>query len=218
MRTRSYGALLGAAMLAGMTACASSSTPAGGFQPAGGPATPASAPAYSAAEVATAHFPFPSGIHIDFQTPLPSGLQPARAAVTYENYQLAYYYAIYSRGESKRYLSYLYRSDVPLVAAAQASVRKYDGEGFTGTLRFYDMTVQPTPGQPGGLDVSACVNQQRLFSTDRATGRVIPGQSTAPAGNVSLETYSLDELEGSWKIVAIASTYYPHGAAKGCYP
>jgi hypothetical protein len=216
MGKRCYGVLLGTVMLAGVTACASSSSPAGTFQPEGGTTTPASA--NPAAVVAISRFPFPAGIHIEFQTPLPADPQQARAAASYEDYQLAYYYAIYSQGGNARYLSYLYSRDVPLVAAAQDSVRKYDAESFTGTLRFYGMTVGPTPGQPGGLNVTVCVNQQHLFSTDRATGKVIPGQSTSPAGNVSLETYSLDDLEGSWKIVAIVNTYYPHGAAKGCYP
>lgn len=208
---------LASGLLVGVTACGGGGT-TGTFQPEGSGSSATPTATATVSQVSVVHFPFPASIHIDFANPqqLTSSAQ-SQAVAIYEDYQLAYYYAIYSGNKSYKYLTYLVTREPQLQAVESSDVAKYSTQSFTGTLKFSDISVSTTPGTTDGLDVSACVNQQRLFSTSRSTGQIVPGQTSTPKGNVTLDVYSLIKESGNWKIAAIRTTPYPNGAAGECY-
>jgi hypothetical protein len=197
-----------------LAAASCGTTTAGQFHPAGSADAPSSPSATPTVTLAT--FPFPSSVHITFETPLPSDPKQAAAVTTDEDYQLAYYYAIYSAGKDGHFESYVYSGARELLASASSSVFKYGADGFTGTIRFYNTAVQSATASD--ITVTSCVNNTQLLSTDRRTGKIIPGQGTSPGQHVFLESDTLAPVSGSWKLVAIAVAYYPKGTAKECYP
>jgi hypothetical protein len=207
-------------MLITLTACATaSSSPgsAGSFAPGGGSAA-APSPTAAASTSALAHFAFPADVHFNFQTPLPADPQQAAAVVADDDYQLAYFYAIYSDAKDMSVLKYVDSLAKSVQTGTFTSVESAKAQSFTGTMRVYDTTVQPTPGGGSEVTVSSCYNSTALHSTNRSTGQIVPGQSNAPDQNVYLESDVLIPVGGSWKIAATSHVYYPHGAAKGCYP
>jgi hypothetical protein len=207
-------------MLITLTACATaSSSPgsAGSFAPGGGASVAAASPTAASTTSALVHFPFPADVHFEFQTPLPADPQEAAAVVTDDDYQLAYFYAIYSDAKNMSVLNYVDSSAKSVQTATFVSVDNNKSQSFTGTMRVYDTTVQPTPGGAGELTVSSCYNMTAWQATSRSTGQIIP-ESNAPDQNIYVESDILTLVGGNWKIIATSHVYYPHGAAKGCYP
>jgi hypothetical protein len=172
----------------------------------------------SSSVASLAHFPFPASIHFQFQTPLPSDSREAAAVRADQDFQLAYYYAVYSDGKDMSVLSYISSSAPSVQTATITGVDRNKADSFTGTTRFYDTTVSVPRGAPTNLTVTSCVDSARMFSTSRRTGAVIPGQSTAPDKTVFLESDTFAPVGGTWKLVATFPVYYPQGAAKECYP
>jgi hypothetical protein len=211
-------------MLIMLTACATtSSSPgspgsAGSFQPGGGASAAAASPTAASTTSGVVHFPFPADVHIEFQTPLPADQQQAAAVVADDDYELAYLYAIYSDAKNMSVLKYVDRLVPATYTATVVAVDNQKSTAFTGTERIYDTTARPTAGEPAELTVSSCVNSVALQSTNRSTGQIVPGQSTSPEQNVWLESDTLFPVGGAWKIISTSHVYYPHGAAKGCYP
>jgi hypothetical protein len=220
MRKGHIGVALACCALIGVTACGSGKASVGTFVPKGSQAAGAGSSADAAASSVPplARFPFPSDVHIEFQTPLPSDPQQAAAVRTDENFQLAYYYAVYSNGKDMSVLSYVSSSAPSVQTATTASVERNRAESFKGTTRFYQTAVAVPQGAPTNLTVTSCVNDAQMLSTDRKTGAVVPGQSTAPEKTVFLETDTLAPAGSGWKIVATEPTFYPQGAAKECVP
>lgn len=223
-RTRRAGTAAGSGLLLcgvllGAAACGGGGHPASStFVPKGSEAPVSPQPSGSASGVPPlASFKFGPGVHFDFG-PLPSDPRQAAAARVDEDFQLAYYYAIYSDARDMTVLSYI-SGNAPSVRTADiTAVDQNRSESFRGTTRFYDIRVVPVPGAPSDLTVQACVDDSRMFSTSRSTGKIVPGQSTAPDKSVFLASDTLAPHGGSWKIVATDPTFYPHGAAKECYP
>jgi hypothetical protein len=211
-------------MLITLTACATAnSSPgspgsAGSFAPGGGGSAAAASPTAAAATTSKlAHFPFPANVHYDFQTPLPSDPQQAGAVVADDDFLLGWNYAIYSDGKDMRVLDYVDTAIPIMVSSTYTGVQNNKSVIYTGTTRYFDTTVQPTPNEPGVLTVSSCVNTTAVSATSRSTGQVI-NESNSPEQNVYLESDLLTQVKGSWKVSGTSHVYYPHGAAKGCYP
>jgi hypothetical protein len=216
MRRNGTGTILGAVAGAALTflaACGTAASPA--FHPAG--EAPAVAGRSEPGQPGLLRFPFPSDIHFEFDSPLPSSPPQAAAVIADENFQLAYYYGIYSQGTDLRYRAYIadqkVLASVEETLAGQAAVH----EGFTGTIRFYNTTVQPA-AWAGELVVASCVDSSRLFDTDIRTGRLRPARPGAAGRSHFLESDILAKRGGHWRIVGTGVTYYPRGQAKECTP
>ena len=194
-----------------VAACGTAAPPT--FHPAG--ATLPSAHGQSANQ-GLARFPFPADVRFEFDSPLPADPVQAAAVTADENFQLAYYYAIYSQGRDHRYGSYI--GDRMLLASVQETLAREAAahEGFTGTIRFYDTTVQPA-SWPAEQTVTSCVDNSRLLDTDSRTGMARPRSPSVPAGHSHfLQSDILAKRGGSWRVVGTSVTYYPHGQAKEC--
>ena len=198
--------------LAWLAACGNAKAPT--FHPAG--ALPSAHG--QAANQGLVRFPFPSDVRFEFDSALPSDPVQAAAVIADENFQLAYYYAIYSQGTDHRYGSYI--ADRMVLASVQETLAREAAahEGFTGTIRFYNTTVQPA-SWPSEQTVTSCVDNSRLLDTDSRTGRVRPRSPSGPAGHSHfLQSDILAKRGGSWRVVGTSVTYYPHGQAKECMP
>ena len=184
------------------------------FHPAGGELTVG--PGQPAAS-APAQFPFPADVHFDFASPLPSDPAQAGAVLADENFQLAYYYAIYSQGKDHRYAAYI--GNRLLLGSVQVTLAKEAAahEGFTGTIVFSGAAVQPAPWA-GELTVSNCVDSSRLLDTDITTGRIRRSQAPADRGHFLESDILARQKGGPWRVVGTDVTYYPHGQAKECTP
>jgi hypothetical protein len=208
-------ALLGSAL--GVTGCGASSR-AGTFVPRGSaaPAPSSSGPAGPG----LVHFPFPASVHIEFQTPPPAS-SPQRAVVlTDEDFQLAYYWSLYSEGGNQRFARYI--ASPTVLSAVQASVAQNfaEHERIRGTLRIYRTTVAQVAGAagaPSGLAVSFCGDNSQLASVSARTGAVVPDQTPAVQHWFS-QTDSYIARHGSWVLASISTVFYPAGPAKECKP
>jgi len=198
-----------------LAAAACGTTTAGQFHPAGSaPAAPSSSPAPTLAS-----FPFPSNVHITFETPLPSDPKQAAAVITDEDFQLAYYYGLYSEGKDQRFAPYIGSQTVLLSVQSAMAQNAVAHERISGKLRIFNTTVAPVPGASTNLMVSFCGDNTQLSSTSASTGQVIPDHTTPPDHHYFLQSDSyLPEKGGPWKLVAISVTFYPNGTAKECKP
>src|ERR1700761_9746191 len=153
------------ATLAGAAGCGSGGPPAAPFVPqrsaaaapsASGPPTPG-----------LVHFPFPASVHIDFQTQVPADQQQRSVVLTDENFQLAYYWSLYSEGGDQHFARYI--ASPTVLSAVQASVAQNlaQHERIRGILRIYRTTVTPvtsSSGSPGGQAVTFCGDNSKLAS------------------------------------------------------
>jgi hypothetical protein len=212
MRRRNAGLALATPFVLLAAACGSQQ-PAK-FHPAGS-TVPAAASAPAAVAVPV---PFPGKVSFRFG-PLPASSPDATAAAARDrNFLLAYYYAIYTRGQSKSYTSYIGNNGV--LRTVQNSVAQHVAghQGLVGVDRHARTTVTPNAYYPGDLDVNYCVNEAGLKYTDIRTGRVV-GNGSAPGQLYYLEsdTFAKDS-HGTWQLVGILTTPYPKGRARECKP
>ena len=208
---RALGALAAGVLPLLASACGSPAPPA--FHPAG-TTTPAPSPSAS-----LAHFPFPPDVHIEFQSPLPTDPQQAAAVITDRNFQLAWYYALYTVGKQVRFAPYISSRSELTHAEISLAQGTSDHLSFTGTLRFFDTTVQPAAGIPADLAVTSCGDNSRLLNTEPGTRKVVPDTTTPPDQHYFLQrdTYA-PAGNGKWGLVADKVSFYPDGNAKECKP
>lgn len=216
MRKGQMGTALMCGALLGVAACGASSGPAGTFVPKGSLA-PAPSTDPSMAIPGLARFPFPSSVHIEFQTPLAADPQDASVTVTDENFQFAYYYSLYSEGGNQQFASYI--ASPTVLSAVQANVAQNFArhERIRGTLRIFDTSVTQVDGAPSDLAVSFCGDNSQLASISAQTGTVVP-DSTPANDHYFSQTDSYLPRNGKWALIAIATTFYPNGPAKECKP
>jgi len=198
-----------------VTGCASSAGTTAPFKPEGASGPTA---ASTTASTATVSFPFGADVHFQFQTPLPGDPDEQAAVVADRNFQLAYYYAIYSGGSSKAVYQYIPASSTSIRTDVFTSVSSQRGTTFTGTLLIYRTTVSATPGASGDLTVTSCFDSAKQTTLNRSTHQPLPGQNQIPQDNMFTESDTWMPVNGGWKLSAIVHQTYPHGAAKGCYP
>lgn len=211
MRPRSAGLAL-AAPFALLTACGS--RPPAVFHPAGAPVT--HSPGVAAAGPARGA-PFPGLVAFDFD-PAPSGPRQAALVRTDRDFILAYYDAVWTRGRSHRYASYIGNQNVLLSVAGNIAQQVAGHRGYAGVTSYFDTTVQPLPGYRGEQAVTYCVDESRLEHTDIRTGRVVPkGYPPDRQYYRESDTFARDR-RGAWKVVGTLVTYYPHGPARECKP
>jgi hypothetical protein len=159
-------------------------------------------------------------VRIEFQTPPPTDPERRPVVITDENFQLAYYWSLYSEGGNQQFARYI--ASPTVLSAVQASVAQNfaQHERIRGTLRIFGTSVSPVAagaGSPGGLAVTFCGDNSHLASVSARTGAVIPGST--PAGHHWFsQTDSYISRNGTWALASISTTFYPAGAAKACKP
>jgi hypothetical protein len=211
------------AVLAPLAACAGASAKPGTFRPEGSAATAGTS---RAASPALAAFPFPADLHVVFQTPLPADRRLAAAVLADEDYQLAYYYSLSTRGRDTsyaRYASVLPPAGLSPAGAAVAislfAFTKHDiarqvarHETRTGTIRFFAASVAHDFGK--SVDFRYCVDESKLSYLNTRTGRVTP--STHP---YYLEDDAIGQQAGTvWQVTYTFTYYPPNQFAEECRP
>jgi hypothetical protein len=157
-------------------------------------------------------------VHIEFQTPLPADPQEASVVVTDENFQLAYYYSLYSEGGNQHFASYIVSPTVLTAVQAAVAPNFTEHERIRGTLRIFDTTVSGVAGAPSDLAVSFCGDNSQLASVSARTGQVVPDSTPADHHYFRQTDSYLPGKGGKWGLAAISTTFYPNGPAKECKP
>lgn len=210
MPSRRAVAALAVPLLLLTAACGSQQ--AGAFHPAGkvAPASPQSTE--SAAPV-----PFPGKVKFEFG-PLPADSTQAALISRDRDFLLAYYYAVYTRGKSTGYRSYIDNNGVLTSVRNKISELVDASHGFAGVDKRFDTTVTPVPDEPGDMNVNYCNDEAGLQFTDIKTGRLL-GNGSTPG---ELYYYESDMFapgtNGTWELIGILSTPYPTGKARECKP
>jgi hypothetical protein len=209
MRPRLAGLAL--ALPVALLAVGCGSQPPGTFHPAGSAVTasPAAQPTPAGLD------PFPGKVTLQFD-PLPSDPVQAAAVTADRDFVLGYYYAIYTRGKSRRYASFIGDKNVLLNVAGNIAQQVAGHRGYAGVATYFGTTAAAVPGYPGEQQVTYCVNESHLQHTDIRTGRVVPKGYPA-ARQYYLESDMLaKDKHGAWQVVGTLVTYYPHGQAREC--
>jgi hypothetical protein len=159
--------------------------------------------------------PFPGQLTFEFD-PLPSTALAARIVTTDRQFILAYYYAIYTRGKSDRFASYIGDNNVLLNVQGNIEQQVSEDRGYTGVTRYFDTSVASVPGYGGDQVVTYCVDESQLEHTNINTGRVVP-KGYPPDHQYYLESDMFSRAaHGAWKLVGTQVTYYPNGQAREC--
>jgi hypothetical protein len=156
--------------------------------------------------------PFGTNVHVDMTSWLPANAAQAQAVNTDKDYELAYLYAEYKGGQDQTWVNYV--SSV-MHTAVQQSLQATDvtTESFTGTVKYFDMSVIPDPLVKGDLDVSACFDNAGSSNTDLTTGKVIPDTSSPDTHYVRIADELRKDSAGQWQVVSsLPAIYYPQAA------
>jgi hypothetical protein len=215
-RTTAGATLLAAALLAA-TAC-SARPAASTFTPAGGGASAGGSAATDAASSPGGYVmpPFGKNAHIEMTSWLPTDVDQAQAVNADKNYELAFLYAEYRGGQDQSWENYV--SPV-MKTGVQQSLQATDvtTESFTGTIKYFDMSVIPDPLVKGDLDVSTCFDNAGSSNTDITTGKVIADTSSPNSHYVRISDELRKNSTGQWQVVSsLPAVYYPQ--AKQCKP
>jgi hypothetical protein len=209
------GAMLASALL--VAGCGSSTTTQA-FHP--GASSSAQPTATQAAGTSTATLkmpPFGHGAHAVMTSWHPSDSADAAAVLTAKNFVLAVLYADYTGDRDHRWQAYVGSSRVRAGLKSTLDVPGVTTESFTGTVRFWRMTMVAS-GQ-SRVEVTECVDTARARNTSLQTGRVLPHRQQTPANqNFYSNTDVLTRNSaGQWRVVSIPGTiYYPQ--AQECKP
>ncbi len=210
-------AALTCAALFAVAACGSSGSGSGGtFVPRGSTAGGASPQGTASSGTSLTMPPFGRNVHVVMTKWMPPNAGQAQAVLVDKDYELAYLYAEYTSGQDDGWTSYVTPTMQTEVRSA-LSQQDITTESFTGTIRFFDMSVLPDPTVRGDLDVSACFDNAQSSNTNKRTGRVIPG-NVPPGQHFYRYTDQLTkDGSGSWKVTSdLPPIYYPR--ARECKP
>jgi hypothetical protein len=213
---RLKGALL---VCTGLLAVACGSAATQTFHPAGGQPASASgtsgpaSPAPAATGSASLTFPpFGKNVHIDMTSWLPADASEIPAVTTAKDFLLAVLYADYKGGRDHRWLRYVSAQQVRTGLASTLAQPGVTTESFTGTVRFWQMSVLAAAGPKGSVEVTECVDSSHARNTSLATGRVLPGSKQTPADQNFYSNSDVLSKDGTghWRVISIPPTiYYP---------
>lgn len=193
-------ALVGAALA--LAGCATSSSSTSQFHPGG--ATPQTSAPPSPAPASLQPWPGKATWKWD---PLPADPQQRELVQLDRAYFLAWDYAIYTRGASHQWESYL----TPELLSGNSRVGiKHElkqiiafHHGFEGREVISRTTVRTSPSLPGQMVVDFCINDTHFRVFDTSTGKVIP-RDPAVDGDVHEEEQDVfSQVGGVWKIATI---------------
>lgn len=207
--------LIGGIVLLGLLAGCGTTSSTGVFVPMGSISpqqTEGAQPAGGATGSGSPADPFPGEVSFDFAS-MPTAPQSAQVAMTDETYQLDYYDAIYTKGKNKQFKSLIGSGGMLQGVDSDLSTLIAEHRGFSGTMRFFDITVSVAGG--GAKDVNFCVDQSKLRYTNITTGASLG--AVRPSAYLESDTLAKAK-HGTWKLIATSSVDYPEGKAKTCKP
>lgn len=217
MRKECAGAALTLTALFAVAACGSSGSGTGGtFVPGGSMAGGASAQATMSGGNSVTMPPFGKNVHIEMTGWMPPNAGQAQAVLVDKDYELAYLYAEYTSGQDQSWTAYVTPTMQTEVQSA-LSQQDITTESFTGTIRFFDMSVVRDPAVRGDLDVSACFDNAQSSNTSKQTGKALPGNVPADQHFYRYTDQLTKDSSGNWKVTSdLPPIYYPR--AKECKP
>jgi hypothetical protein len=210
--------LLAAVALLAVAACSGRAASSAFTPEGGGPAAAGGGQASAGTGSSLGYVmpPFGANVHIDMTSWVPANGSQAAAVNTDKSYELAYLYAEYKGGQDDTWVNYV----IPgLQAAVQQSLQAADvtTESFTGTIRYFDMSVIPDPLVQGDLDVSTCFDNAGSSNTNLITGAVIPDTSPPDSHYMRISDELRKDSTGQWQVVSsLPTVYYPE--ASQCKP
>lgn len=160
--------------------------------------------------------PFGKNVHIEMTSWVPGNRERAAAVNAEKDYQLAFLYSEYKGGNDQSWISYV-TPQMQLAVAQELRDPGVTTESFTGTIRYFDMTVFADPAKRGDLDVSSCFDNAKSSNTNLRTGAVLPSTGSADQHYIRITDELRKDSAGQWKVVAnLPAVYYPR--AKECKP
>jgi hypothetical protein len=206
--------VLALAVLLGGTGCsaahsAATFTPGVGGSASAGPGQPSDGGAAPAGYVMP---PFGKDVDVEMTSWMPSDPAQAKAVTVDKNYELAYLYAEYRGGQDQGWENYV---SPAMESAVQGSLQGSDvtTESFTGTIKYFDMSVITDPLVKGDLDVSACFDNAGSSNTNLTTGKVIPDTGSPDSHYVRIGDELRQGSGGQWQVVSsLPAIYYPKAA------
>lgn len=122
-------------------------------------------------------------------------------------YFIAWDYAIYTRGASRQWESYL--TPVLLSGNSRAGIKHELKQiiafhhGFEGREVISRTTVRTSPSLPGQMVVDFCINDAHFRVFDTRTGKVIPRDPAVDGDIHEEEQDAFSRVGGVWKIATI---------------
>jgi hypothetical protein len=156
--------------------------------------------------------PFGHDVKVEMTSWVPADPDQAQAVNTDKNYELAYLYAEYRGGQDQAWENYV---SPAMESAVQESLQGKDvtTESFTGTIKYFDMSVIADPLIKGDLDVSACFDNAGSSNTDLTTGKVIPDTGSPDSHYVKIGDELRRGSSGTWQVISsLPAIYYPKAA------
>jgi hypothetical protein len=210
-----------AGFLALATAACSSGSSSSGSDPNGmlptasaSAKTAAASPSAAAPKLGYVMPPFGKNVSIQMTSWIPGDADQARAVTADKNYELAFLYAEYKGGQDQQWAKYA----TPVMQREIMSVltgQDVTTESFTGTIRYFKMSVIPDPTVAGRLDVSSCFDNAKSSNTSLKTGAVLPDTGNANQHYVRITDQLAKSASGEWQVAAsLSPVYYPQ--AKEC--
>lgn len=192
----------------------SSSDPNGTLPTASAPTTAAASPSAVTSKLGYVMPPFGANVHIEMTSWMPGDAEQARAVVADKNYELAFLYSEYKGGKDQRWMTYATQVMQREIMSVLAG-RDVTTESFTGTIRYFKMSVIPDPTVAGRLDVSSCFDNAKSSNTSLKTGAVLPDTGNANQHYVRITDQVAKSATGEWQVAAsLPPAYYPQ--AKEC--
>jgi hypothetical protein len=160
--------------------------------------------------------PFGKNVHIEMTPWLPRDAAQAKAVIADKNFELAYLYAEYTSGNDSSWATYV---SPDLATSLQSSLARPDvtKESFSGTIRFFKMSVIPDPSVRGDFDVSACFDNAKSSNTNAKTGKALPDTTPADEHYIRITDQLGRNSAGEWQVISnLPAIFYPR--AKECKP
>ena len=210
--------LLGVAVvLAGCSATQSTTTAP--FKPEGGGSSAPSSSSDPASNVSASSVvmpPFGSNAHMIMTSAVPSNASWAAAAIADKNFRLEFLYSEYTSGQNAGWENYVGSSFSSQVQSALAA-SDVTTESFTGTIRWFDLSVFKDPSATSDVDVAMCFDNAQTTNTQKGTGKALPDTGSADQHYERITDQLAQDSSGQWQVVGqYPAVYYPR--AKECKP
>jgi hypothetical protein len=167
------GVSLAAVLMLGAVACGSGGSgggDGGALDPSGATSSAnAASPAAATAASGLRSFAFPSGVQVQFQTPLPASGTQRAAMIGYENYVDSLWYAVSSRGSDTVYRQYMSGNALTFADSLISEFRD-GGYKLSGTVVYFDISV-PQVFYGASAVVQSCVDTSGLSMVNAKTGK-----------------------------------------------
>jgi hypothetical protein len=205
----------------GTAACAGASGSSGGgsngvLDP-GGATSSAGTDASPAAATASApglqSFTFPSGVQVQFQTPLPASGTQRQAVIGYENYVDSLWAAVATAGANTTYKKYIGGNALTFADNLISEFRNGDDK-LRGTVIYFNTTV-PQVFYGDSAVVESCVDTSGLSMVSATTGKTTGTVFDSSYQHYQEQAASAKSSAGYWTVDHTQNTSASSGGSAG---